>query len=97
MIRDVQILPQDSNEYFRLEQFCKILNRDSPNNHSYTIRNTYCDYGGCLKWTTIVDNTTDCQVLSPAKWKKIVDDTQNLVEIETDFFNDMHCQDKSSN
>ena len=89
-----QVLKQDSNEYYRLDMFCKILNRDSPNKHYYTIRDIYLDFGQNWMWTTIVDTTIGCQVLSPRDWKDIVEDRRDISEIEDDFFNDEYCRDK---
>lgn len=90
-----KVLAPDSNEYYRLEMFCKMLNRDSPNKHSYVIRDIYLDVGLDWKWTTIVDVTAGCQVLNPAEWKEIINDIRDLSEIENDFFDNKFCQDKT--
>ena len=89
-----RILEQDSNEYYRLEMFTKMLNRDSPNNHFYQLQETYLDFGQDWKWTTIIDTTVGCQVLSPRDWLEIVNEECSLEDLEKSFFADKYCQDK---
>lgn len=90
------ILSRDSDEYYRLEMFAKMLNRDSPNKHYYHLQNVYLDAGQGWIWTTISDETAGCQVLSPRDWLEIINEERSLIDIENDFFNDKYCQDKSN-
>ena len=89
-----RVLDPDSNEYYRLEMFNKMLNRDSPNKHIYRLQTVYLDFGQDWKWTTIVDETAGCQVLNPLEWFEILNEERPLDDIEKDFFADEYCQDK---
>jgi len=91
---DMCTLKDDSNDYYRLEMFCKMLNRDSPNGHIYVIKDVYFDIGQNWMWTTIIDTTADCQILSPRDWVEILNEERQLSDIEKDFFEDKYCQDK---
>ena len=91
---DMCTLKDDSNDYYRLEMFCKMLNRDSPNGHIYVIKDVYFDIGQNWMWTTIIDKTANCQILSPRDWLEILNEERPLSDIEKDFFEDKYCQDK---
>lgn len=91
---DECVLSPDSNEHYRMEMFAKMLNRDSPNKHFYHVKDVYLDIGLDWMWTTIIDETAQCQVLSPRDWFEILNDQRSLEDIEKDFFEDEYCQDK---
>lgn len=89
-----KLLDPDSIEYYRLKDFCDRLTRKSPNNHEYAIRELYMDFGANIKWTTIIDDTVGCQVLTPGLWLAIVKDRAAFDELEEAFFNNnSYCQD----
>ena len=85
---------KDSKEYQNIQEFCNLLNELSPNRHFYCIKNVYLDAGQNWMWTTIVDETADCQVLSPKEWFDIVNRDYDYNKIAQEFFKDKYCQDK---
>lgn len=89
-----KILINDTNEYFRLEMFCKILNRDSPNKCHYEIEDIYFDVGQDWLWTTIVNKTKGCQILSARQWESIILDKVDIEIMEEEIFTDKYSQDK---
>lgn len=88
-----KVLEMDSNEYFRLEMLCKMLNRDSPNRCYYKIDNIYFDIGQDWMWTTIVNKTIGCQILSPRQWEDVILDKVDIELIEDEIFTDKFSQD----
>ena len=90
------ILDIQSIEFIRLDNFRKMLNKVSPNNHIYTIIDCYNDVGTNVKWTTIIDNTADCQILSNRNWTDIVEDNKSINELlNIILFDNMYSQDKA--
>ena len=93
---DECVLPQDSAEYSNMEAFCKILNNDSPNKYHYRVGETYLDFGQNWVWTTILNDTTGGQVLTPREWLDIVNG-ENLFDLAKEHFADKYCQDRIRN
>lgn len=91
---DQCVLAPDSSEYGTISKFCDLLNQNSPNKHRYIIRDTYLNFGQNRQWTTIIDDTSGCQVLNPAQWLDIVNEAEPIKDLVDQFFNDPYCQDK---
>lgn len=89
-----QVFSPDTQEYKNLKAFCDLLNKHSPNKHTYIIKDIYKDFGSGIVWTTILDSTNGCQVLNPFMWKDIVYERESLDNLVKEFFNDEYCQDK---
>lgn len=89
-----RVFTSDTEEYGKLKAFCDRLNKVSPNKHVYIIKDIYMDYGADIMWSTIIDTTAGCQVLSPRDWDNIIYELESLDELEKDFFSDKYCQDK---
>lgn len=89
-----RVLSLGTQEYTNLQEFCNRLNKDSPNKHTYVLKDIFLDFGADIMWTTIVNNTVGCQVLSPIMWEDIVYERYSLDDIEKEFFEDKWCQDK---
>ncbi len=77
----IRVFPEDSLEFKRLKDFCIKLNR-SGLKHSYSVQNTYFDFGQDWKWTTIIASGKDggYQALTPADQEKIITNT-NINEV----------------
>ena len=70
-----RIIPMATKEYERLEAAAKLLEATSKNYFTYTVRETYFDYGQGWKWTTIIcdDNSYNSwQVGSPRMWEMVI-------------------------
>lgn len=91
---DECVLDRDSQEFSAMTNFCGLLNEYSPLRHNYVIEDIYLDFGLKWMWTTIVDTTADCQVLSPALWLEIVNETSPANQLLERFFNGEYCQDR---
>ena len=91
---DECVVQPDSREYQLLKKVAKKLNQDSSNKHKYYVKDVYLDYGQDWMWTTICDETAQCQVLSPRQWKEILNEEKSEEEFLKDFFEDEFCQDK---
>ena len=80
----------DTDEYARLETASKVLTAVSPKHITYTVEDTYFDYGQGWEWTTIIAHRPDgeeYQVLYPRDYEKILltdDMLSTLVEVRAD-------------
>ena len=91
------ILPSDSEEYKRLENFAKLLEQNSPNGWHYYVGDTYFDYDQNWKWTVVLCECTDgdrYQALTPREWEEVINDKRPQSDIMKDLFNDKYCPDK---
>lgn len=77
---DQRTFNSESEEYQRLKNVAKALEKQSPNKHTYAVRDVYLDIGQNWMWTTIIDTTADYQILCPRDWFDIVNGA-NLKEI----------------
>lgn len=86
----------DIKEYNNLKLAAYILEKTSPNSHTYTVKNTYLDYGQDWSWTTIIDETAEAQILNPKEWKKLIsaNSTREVDEIVDEIKNDKYFLDK---
>lgn len=91
---DQRTFTSDMEEYKNLEDFAAMLTDRSPNKHVYKIVDVYFDIGLDWMWTTIIDNTTDCQVLNPRMWIDIVNRDISYRDLVNEFFSDKYCLDK---
>lgn len=80
---DERTFDQDSEEFKRLQEVAIALTKQSPNNHFYTVRDAYLDYGQDWKWTTIIDTAIEVQILNPRDWLDIVNGTPTSDVVNT--------------
>ena len=72
----IQVYPRDSKGYENLKTAARLLTEYSPNGHTFTVRETYFDFGRGWMWTTIIaekPNGDTYQALYPRDHKKIID------------------------
>ena len=82
----------DTDEFARLTTAARVLTAVSPKHITYTVEDTYFDYGQRWMWTTIIahDNTSSFgsyQALCPRDYEKILltdDMLMTLSEIRAD-------------
>lgn len=86
---------RNEKEFKNFEIVAKMLEMLSPNGATYTIKETYLDFGQYWKWTTIIRNG-EVQVLSPREWEAIyfADNPKELAEITEEIRNDRFFGDK---
>jgi len=91
-------LVRNEKAYKNMMAVAKMLEALSPNEATYTVEDTYLDYGQDWMWTTIIcrkDNSS-CQILSPRQWKMIekAETLEYLVLCVEDIRNDKYFTDK---
>ena len=88
----IRTYDHDTDEYARLLTAARVLTAISPKHITYTVEDTYFDYGQGWMWTTIIANNPsstfgDYQVLCPRDHEKILltdDMLATLSEIRAD-------------
>ena len=83
----------DSEEYNRLKAVAEELTKESPNKHSYCVKDVYLDIGQNWMWTTIIDTTVGYQALSPRNWFDIVNGV-SVSDIVKELTTGTYWQDK---
>lgn len=82
----------DTDEYARLTTAARVLTDVSPNHITYTVEDTFFDYGQGWMWTTVIANDpSSCfgsyQALCPRDYEKILltdDILKTLSEVRAD-------------
>lgn len=90
---DERTFDPESEEYQRLKNVAKALEKQSPNKHTYIVKDVYLDIGQNWMWTTIIDITVDYQILCPRDWLDIVNGT-SVNDIIKTLVNGNYWQDK---
>jgi len=88
----IRIYRKDEDAYKMLEKACMILNATSATGTTFTVGETYFDFGQDWKWTTILAVSPKYghyQALSPRAHEDIIFSTdllKTIAEIKTDKF-----------
>ena len=85
----------DTDEYARLKTASVVLTAVSPKHITYTVEDTYFDFGQDWMWTTIIDSR-DVQILSPRDWEEVVLATtaDELLDAVKNIMNDKYFGDR---